>query len=249
MPHDTMTSALEPMLHKMQQWKKLDQKDRQAILDLPFTIEHADPARYIVREGDRPKHSCLLVSGFAFRQKTVTDGARSISAIHMRGDIVDLQNSLLDMADHSVQALTRCKVAFIPREAILEVAFAYPAVGIAMWFDTLVDGSIFREWIANVTRRNATQRIAHILCEVGVRLEAAGLGNKLNYELPMTQEHLADCTGLTPIHVNRTLKALATAGEISRSKRNVAITDWAKITKTADFREAYLHLPQRGLLQ
>ena len=249
MPYDAETHVLEPMLHKMQQWKKLNSQEQRAILNLPFVTEYADPARYIVREGDRPTHSCLLVSGFAFRQKIVGDGGRSISAVHMRGDIVDLQNSLLETADHSVQALTRCKVAFIPRQAILEVAFAYPAVGLAMWFDTLVDGSIFREWIANVGRRSAAQRIAHILCEVGVRLEAAGLGNKLNYELPMTQEHLADCTGLTPIHVNRTLKALERSGEITRLKRHVAIADWGKITKTADFRQAYLHLPQRGLLQ
>jgi CRP-like cAMP-binding protein len=201
-----------------------------------------------VREGDRTTQACLVVSGFAFRQKIVADGSRSISSIHMRGDLVDLHNSLLRTADHNVQALTSCELALIPRDALVNIAFTLPNVGMAMWYDTLVDGSIFREWIANVSRRSASAAIAHLLCEFGVRLEAAGLGAKLQYELPMTQEQLADCTGLTAVHVNRTLKALEASGDISRSVRHVAIADWAKISKTADFRSNYLHIPEDTLL-
>jgi CRP-like cAMP-binding protein len=239
---------LEPMVRKLQQWTKLDGTEQKAILALPYTIEQAEPGRYIVREGDQPKHSCLLVTGFAYRQKIMDDGSRSICSIHMRGDIVDLQNSLLRTADHNVQALTRCKLALIPRDAIRQLAFAMPNVGMAMWYDTLVDASIFREWIANVSRRSAKAALAHLLCEFGVRLEAADLGEKLHYELPMSQEQLADCTGLTSVHVNRTLKALEESGDISRTIRHVAIADWAKISSTADFRSAYLHLPEDTLL-
>ena len=101
---------------------------------------------------------------------------------------------------------------------------------------------MFREWIANIARRDARARIAHLLCEFGVRLEAAGLGSKIAYQLPMTQEHLADCTGLTPVHVNRTLKGLEASGDITRSVREVAVADWEKISSTADFEEDYLHL-------
>ncbi|MEO7541713.1 MAG: Crp/Fnr family transcriptional regulator [Sphingomicrobium sp.] len=238
----TAANRLDPLVDKLQQWTTLTPDERAAVLSLPCKVEGAKAGKYIVREGDRPIHSCLLIEGFAFRQKLVADGGRSISAIHMRGDVVDLQNSLLGVADHSVQALNNCTLGFIPREAIREIAFALPNVGMAMWYDTLVDGSIFREWIANITRRNAAARIAHLICEFGVRLEAAGLGQKLNYELPMTQEQLADCTGLTPVHVNRTLKALQLNGDITRSVRHVAIADWAKISATADFRSTYLHL-------
>jgi CRP-like cAMP-binding protein len=238
------THALQPLLRKLQQWKKLDHAEQQAVLSLPYTEERAKPGRYIVREGDQPKHSCLLVSGFAFRQKIMADGSRSICSIHMRGDLVDLQNSLLRTADHNVQALTQCKLALIPREAIRNLAFAMPNVGMAMWYDTLVDGSIIREWIANVSRRSAKAGLAHLLCEFGVRLEAAGLGEKLRYELPMSQEQLADCTGLTSVHVNRTLRVLEASGDITRSVRHVAIADWDKITETADFRSSYLHVPQ-----
>ena len=238
---------LEPMLRKLQQWEKLNAADRQAVLDLPHTVERVEAARYIVREGDRPKHSCLLVSGFAFRQKVVADGSRSISAIHLRGDMVDLQNSLLREADHSVQALNNCTIALIPREAVRQIAFAFPNVGMAMWYDTLVDASIFREWLANIGRRSATAGLAHLICEMGLRFEVAGLGNRQHFELPMTQEQLADCTGLTAVHVNRTLKALEANGLISRSMRHVSIADWDRLTEVADFQSSYLHVPQASL--
>lgn len=248
MDQPIISHPLEPMVRKLQQWRELDEPECQAVRALPYTVERAEPGRYIVREGDQPRHACLLVSGFAFRQKIMDDGSRSISSIHMRGDIVDLQNSLLRTADHNVQALTNCQLALIPREAISRLAFSMPNVGMAMWYDTLVDGSIFREWIANVSRRSAKAALAHLLCEFGARLEAAGLGEKLHYELPMSQEQLADCTGLTAVHVNRTLKALEESGDISRTIRHVAIADWAKISATADFRSAYLHLPEDTLL-
>lgn len=238
---------LEPLVRKLQQWISLDAKEADAVRALPYELQRVQAGTYIVRDGDRATHSCLLISGFAFRQKLVADGGRSISAIHMRGDMVDLQNSLLGVADHSVQALTHCNVAFIPREAVKRLAFAIPNVGMAMWCDTLIDASIFREWIANIARRDAATRISHLLCEFGVRLEAAGLGAKLAYELPMTQEQLADCTGLTSVHVNRTLKALEASGDITRSNRHVAIADWGKISDTADFQSEYLHLaPDRA---
>lgn len=233
---------LDPLVQKLRQWTTLDAREGEAVHALPYQLQRVDAGDFIVRDGERPTRSCLLISGYAFRQKLVADGGRSISAIHLRGDMVDLQSSFLGVADHSVQALTRCSVAFIPRDAVKELAFSFPKVGMALWCDTLVDSSIFREWLANIGRRDAASRIAHLLCEFGVRFEAAGLGEKLAYELPMTQEQLADCTGLTSVHVNRTLKSLEASGDITRSMRHVAIADWEKISSTADFESEYLHL-------
>jgi CRP-like cAMP-binding protein len=220
------------------------------LLALPHKVEEVLPNKHLVREGEKPTRSCLLLEGFAFRHKVLVDGARSINAIHMKGDVVDLQNSLLGTADHSVQTLTRCSVAFIPREEIRRIAFAFPNVGLAMWYDTLVDGSIFREWIANVARRDAAARLAHLLCEFGLRLEAIGLGDRVSYELPMTQEQLADATGLTPVHVNRTLKDLEERGLIARTKKYVAISDWKRMEDQGGFTDTYLHLrDEASLLQ
>jgi CRP-like cAMP-binding protein len=230
------------MLRKLEYSGPLNESDRKAVLALPCRLMTIEPNHYVVREGDKPTHSCLLRSGFVYRHKLVADGARQICSIHMDGDIVDLQNSLLGTADHNVQALTRSEVAFIPREAIKQIAFERPAVGMAMWLDTLVDGSIFREWIAKVGRRDARMRIAHLLCEFSLRLEAAGLGDHTKYTLPMTQEQLADCTGLTSVHVNRTLQALDKDGVISRTTRSVTVDDWKRLASEGDFSSGYLHL-------
>jgi CRP-like cAMP-binding protein len=130
----------------------------------------------------------------------------------------------------------------IPVEAIQEIAFTRPAVGRAMWYETLVDGSIFREWTLNVGRRDARTRAAHLLCEFALRLEAAGLGERCNYELPMTQEQLADSLGLTSVHTNRTLMSLGDDGLIERRQRAVQIVDWPGLSQAGDFDPAYLHL-------
>jgi CRP-like cAMP-binding protein len=139
--------------------------------------------------------------------------------------------------------LTAGKVAMIPREEILGIAFERPEIGRAMWLDTLVDGSIFREWIANVGRRDARTRLAHLLCEFGMRLQHAGLGEETSYTLPMTQEQLGDATGLTSVHVNRTIKSLEAEGLIERvSPRSITIGDWKKLAGVGDFDSGYLHM-------
>lgn len=246
MNHSSL-QPLEPMLRKLEYWAVLSDDDRAAVLTLPHSTKTVEHHGYIVREGDRATHSCLLRSGFVYRHKMVGSGARQILAIHMDGDIVDLQNSLLGTADHNVQALGRAEVAYIPREAIRRIAFERPAIGMAMWFDTLVDGSIFREWLANVGRRDARTRIAHLLCEFALRADAAGIGKRMRYELPMSQEELGDCTGLTPVHVNRTLRAMDAEKLIVRSKRSVIIDDWARLADVGDFQSGYLHMREDKL--
>lgn len=139
--------------------------------------------------------------------------------------------------------LTGGLVALIPRESVLRLAFERPAIGRAMWFDSMVDASIFREWIANIGRRDARTRIAHLLCEFSLRLKVFGLGKEDDYELPMTQEQIADSTGLTTVHVNRTIKLLEREGLIDRSHpRSIHIGDWRKLAEAGDFDSNYLHL-------
>lgn len=235
--------TLEPMVRKLAYWVQLEAADRNAVLALPFKIKPMERHGYVVRERDKTTHSCVLLSGFAIRHKIVVGGARQIVAVHMKGDLVDLQNSFLRVADHSVQLLTESEVALIPREAIQRLAFERPNVGMALWLDSLVDASLFREWIANVGRRDAHTRIAHLLCEFSLRLKVAGLERADEYELPMTQEQIADCTGLTSVHVNRTLKTLEAERLIERrNSRTVTIGDWRKLADAGDFDSAYLHL-------
>ena len=235
-------SILAPMVKKLQQWRCLDAGDPEAILALPFRLIKLRPQEYIVREGDKPQNCCVILAGYAFRHKVAGNGGRQIFSIHMKGDLADLQNSLLGVADHNLQALNHVEAALIPVQAIQEIAFERPAVGRAMWYETLVDASIFREWTLNVGRRDSRMRTAHLLCEFALRLEMAGLGERCSYELPMTQEQLADALGLTSVHTNRTLKSLGEAKLISRTQRSVRIDDWAGLQHAGDFDPAYLHI-------
>ena len=238
-------TTLEPMLRKLEYWVQFSPEDRAALLALPHTVKDLEQHQYIVRERDRTAFSCVMISGFSIRHKIVTGGNRQIVSIHMKGELVDLHNSMLGIADHSVQMLTAGRIATVPREEIARIAFERPAIGRAMWIDTLVDGSIFREWIANVGRRNARTRTSHLLCEFALRLKVAGLAEQTDYDLPMTQEQLADATGLTAVHVNRTIKGLEADGLIARATpRSITIGDWKKLAYAGDFDSSHLHLRQ-----
>ncbi len=229
------------LIRKLDRLAQLDDADRQALAALPFRTEIAPAGHYLVREGDDTVDCCLLVEGYACRHKKSSNGSRQIVSFHLAGDMLDLQHLLLAKADHNVQTITDAKIAWIPATALKALSKARPAIGEALWHDTLIDASIFREWVLNVGQRDAKARIAHMLCEFAVRRQAAGLGDPERFDLPMTQEHIADATGLTPVHVNRTLKALGAAGLIDRKKRNVAIADWERMRRAADFDPTYLH--------
>lgn len=242
-------ALLTPMLRKFERRASLEESDREAFLALPVRVQTVEANVYIIREGDRPDRSCVLVSGYTIRHKVTESGERQIVSVHISGDFLDLEGALLNIADHNVQALTRCEIAFIPRSAIRELIVSHPRIGMAMWVDTLIDSSIFREWVMNVGRRDGRARIAHLLCEFARRLEVAGFPTDDGYHLPMTQEQLADATGLTPVHVNRVLRTLSDEGLIRRTKRMIEIPNWESLRCVAGFNETYLHLDQvaRGL--
>lgn len=236
-------AGLALMLRKLRLWAPLDAADEQALLDLPHTIVTVRKQRAIITEGDAVSHCWVVLSGYCVRYKIVGDGGRQILSIHMKGDLVDLQNALLGVADHGVHTLTECQLAKIPIERLRELGHARPAINDALWYDTLVDGSIHREWVANVGRRDAHTRVAHLLCEFALKLDAVSLGEQLDYELPMTQEQLADATGMTAVHVNRVLKDLARDGLIDRlTSKSVLIGDWKRLAAAGDFNRDYLHL-------
>ncbi len=243
----TTRHPLELLVRNLQLRSELPAKDRQAVLDLPYKLRTLEASTYTIREAEPPEACGVLVSGFAFRQKLTGDGTRQILALHIPGDALDFQNLFLDVSDHSVQMLTRGEIAFVSRSEVQDLARSRSAIGHAILVKILVEASIFREWVLNVGRRDSRARMAHLLCELGVRLEAEGLADEYGYELPMTQEQLADALGLTPVHVNRTLKSLEADGLISRTKRNVSFPDWKRLRSVGDFNQRYLHLePQRS---
>ena len=246
MAHSALKPAsdnpLQLLLDVLELRSVLTEDDRQAILALPYSMKSLAPGSYAVREGEPPTGCGILVSGFAYRQKLTGDGGRQILSIHIPGEALDFQNIFLNVADHSVQMLTRGHVALIPRADIQKIAKHSAAIGHAILVNILVDASIFREWLLNVGRRDAKSRLAHVLCELAVRLDAHGLADDMGYHLPMTQAELADALGLTPVHLNRVIRSLEVDGLINRSKRDVSFPDWERMRDIADFNDRYLHL-------
>ena len=237
----TEPHQLGPLTRRWSKYVAFSEDDHLALLDLPFMHRPFGKDAYLVREGQKTSECALLLKGYAFRHKLLRNGGRQIISIHIPSEFVDLQNSLLDVADHNVQCLNPCEVAIVPRAALMQLADQRPAIRMAMWIETLLDASIFREWVVNVGRRDSRARIAHLLCELAFRLDKLGLNQNGVVEFPLTQEQLADCTGLTPVHTNRTLQGLRRDGLIQLNTRSLSVLDWDKLKEAGDFDELYLH--------
>jgi CRP-like cAMP-binding protein len=233
---------LDRFLSELCSRSELDDADRSAFLNLPVRVRQLGRGAYLVRDSSEPVNCSVLVDGFAVRHKVTGDGSRQIIAVCIPGDAVDLQNMFLDTSDHSVQMLTRGTVGDLKRSDVQDLALSRAAIGAALIKYSLVEASILREWVVNIGRRDARAKIAHVLCEFAVRLEARGLVSS-GFQLPMTQEQLADASGVTPVHVNRVLKGLEADGLITLDRGTIKFVDWRALQAAGDFNPRYLHLP------
>jgi len=119
-----------------------------------------------------------------------------------------------------------------------------PALRELMAADAMVAASIAQEWMINIGRRDARQRVAHFLCELALRLEGTMLKSGTTYELPLRQEQIADAVGLHRVAVNRMVRGLVAEGLIAARKNAITIVDAVKLEEVADFSARYLHLGQ-----
>jgi CRP-like cAMP-binding protein len=236
--------VFQRLVRRLERRAPLDASDYEALGSLTVRKRVYEPNSFIASEGEAVTEVALMLEGIAYRQKVAVDGKRQIISVHIAGDFLDLEGSLLSVADHNVQALTLCDVGAIPVAEIKALIEAHPRIARALWVDTLIDGSIFREWVLNVGRRPARLRLAHLLCEFAQRFKLAGLGDEQGYELPMTQVQLGDATGLTSVHVNRSFKSLEDEGLIIRKNRLVHIPNFELLKARCGFNELYLHLDQ-----
>jgi CRP-like cAMP-binding protein len=234
-PHTRLVAKLEAI-------GIVTEAEKAALARLPFRLRSFAENTDLVRQGDAPPESCLIVEGFVCRYKLLGEGQRQIMSFHLPGDIPDLQSLHLKVMDHSVSALTPVTAAFIPHDALLALTREHPGITALFWRDTLIDAAIFREWLAGVGRRTAKARIAHVICEVYLKLRAVDLASDGGFELPITQVELADALGLSPVHVNRVLQELRADGLIASKGRFVTISDWQRLKAVGDFDPTYLHL-------
>ena len=230
-----------PLVAKLETVAPLPAADRDALAALCGDPREMDARRNIIREGDRPDHVHLMVEGWAARYKLLADGARQITAFLIPGDFCDLHITILQEMDHSIATLTKSRVAYIPRSQ-MDALTERPGLVKAFWWSTLVDEAVLRNWVVNVGRRDAREAVGHLICELYVRMKNVGLAIDHGFELPLTQEEIADALGLTPVHVNRVLQRMRSDGLISLKRGSLVILDHEQLAESSGFNPNYLHI-------
>ncbi|MBX3596092.1 MAG: Crp/Fnr family transcriptional regulator [Rhizobiaceae bacterium] len=237
----------QALIRKLQNFVKLSAAEQRA-------IERAGSERVrrigahedILREGDKPNGALLIVDGWACRYKYLEDGRRQIVGFSVPGDICDLNVFLLKEMDHSIGSLTEVVVADLSRETLEGLMSGSTRIAHALWWDNLVANAIQREWTINLGQRDAVERMSHLFCELFLRQKSAGRAQGNSCDFPPTQAELGDATGLSTVHVNRTLQQMRSADLITLQNKRLVINDIDALMRQAMFNPSYLHLDRDG---
>jgi CRP-like cAMP-binding protein len=228
---------------KLEQFARLDQADR-GRLDalLTYRTRTFQPGETIIPEGHRVRNVHLVLTGLAARQKTLRNGASQIMAFLIPGDLCDIEVFVLQAMDHDIVALSETTCVLIPEEVIESLLTEGSTLTRALWWGTMLDSAILREWIVDLGSRDARERIAHLIFELLVRYRVVGGTTDESYPFPITQDMLASATGLSVVHVNRTLQGLRSDGLIDLTNRVMTVLKPDRLSKVAAYDANYLHL-------
>jgi CRP-like cAMP-binding protein len=220
----------------------LDAADRDALAAACGSVWTVSSGTDLLRQGTSNGALHIVLDGWAARYTIMEDGSRFISALALPGDICDLDALRFDQLDYGVMMLSAGTVMTLPRQRLDALFASNPAIADAFWSLALAENSVLTAWATSIGRRTAQSRLAHLLCELLVRLSVVGKADGHGYDLPLTQEHIADVLGLTNVHVNRTLQSLRSMDLVTVQHRRVTIHDWAALCRLCGYRSAYLHL-------
>lgn len=231
---------LQKFLNRLLNRSVLTGEEQDALLDLPCHFAEVKANRDFVGLREDVDHASLIVDGLVGRFDQNCDGMRQITAIHIPGDMANLHSVVQPQATSALQALSVATILRIPHAAIREATARLPALAEALWRDCMVDSAILSQWVLNVGRRDALARVSHLLCEIATRLDAQQEEGRFTFAFAVTQNQLADTTGLTAVHVNRVIKRLREEGLADVNKRRVTILDWKRLVAAGDFDRKYL---------
>lgn len=231
---------------KLEAFTRLSTDDRAALAQISRNVRMIDARRDLISEGDKPRFVHLVLDGWACRYKQLPDGKRQIVSLFVPGDFCDVNVYILKYMDHSIGAITRLKVAMITPEEMSLLTAERPRVTQALWWHELVTTAVQREWTLNLGQRSAYERLAHLLIELYIRLKTVGRAHNGRCDFPLTQNDLADATGLTAVHVNRTLQELRRDQLIELERKQLQILDLERMMDVSMFNPNYLHLDHEG---
>jgi CRP-like cAMP-binding protein len=230
---------------KLRARDEISAEEEQAIRDCVAEVRDYPVDAVVIRAGEELQVSLLLLEGLIARAHQLSEGERQITELHVPGDFADIHGFTLKRLDHDVVAMSRCKVAIVPHDRLTKLTEVHPHLTRVYWFGTNLDAAIHRAWEVSLGRRRASPRMAHLFCELHLRLGVVGLADDSGFNLPLTQDELADCLGLTAVHVNRTLKELRERELVEFRSGKVMISNLAGLRELAEFDPAYLHLERR----
>jgi CRP-like cAMP-binding protein len=234
MPHH-FANKLEAAGHTLQRGDACLEMLAQNLRDVPRGMP-------IERDGS-PDHLSLILDGWAIRSKTMLGGRRQTLAVLLPGDFANFDVVGPGCMDHDVIAITAVQIAEVEGAQLRRLMTSSPSAGLALWRHGLVDQAIQRSWIAGLGRRTALERLAHLLCELRVRLEWAGVQAAAGFVLPLTQTDLGDAIGMTAVHLNRTLQKLRAGNLIQLRSGLLKIIDAPAVEALAGFDRRYLVEP------
>jgi CRP-like cAMP-binding protein len=239
---DLAAASLQLFAKRLESRSELTRDELSALVALRGQISKIGAHIDFVRAGEPVDHACLVVDGLVGRFGQNTDGSRQITCFYIPGDMADLPSVVSPKAPWGLSALARTTILRVPHADLRRLAATHPGIAEAFWRDCVADGSIFSEWVVNVGSRDAISRVAHVFCEMAIRSERAGQGNRLAFPLPLTQTDLGDATGLTSVHINRTLRELRLRSAAELHSGKVTIHDWEQLTKIGDFDAGFMLL-------
>jgi CRP-like cAMP-binding protein len=222
--------------------RQLSVEERAALEAAVVDVQPVAARRTLIRRGEVVRTATLVVSGFLCRYMDARDGFRQLVSLQVPGDFVDLHGYPLQRLDHDIATLSDGEVALIPHDRLTSIVERMPHLGRMLWFSTLLDAAMHREWIFRIGRLEATGRVAHFLCETQARLRVVGMATDDRFHLPLTQQDIGEACGLTSVHVNRTLRRLREAGLVELANREVHVLNGRGLAQLGEFEPDYLFL-------
>jgi CRP-like cAMP-binding protein len=240
-----MTEGQNPtqaLLRKLQRRDFVSPLESVALDAVMEPIQVVPAGHVLVHPGDRPTSSTLLIRGFCARFNLLRDGSRSVTQISVPGDFIDLHSFLMRQMDHGIVSLSECAISKAPHARILAATERFPHLARLLWLDTTIDAAIHRQWLHRMGAQDAIGRLAHLICEIETRLSVVEETGPDGFDFPLTQIDLADCLGLSSVHINRTLMLLRRRELIEWRGGRVRVLDQARLWAMAEFDPVYLRL-------
>jgi CRP-like cAMP-binding protein len=232
-----------PLLLKLEQFTSFQPSERMRLDELlSYPTKTYARGKDIIGEGQKVNDVHLVVNGLATRSKTLRDGSRQLMAFLIPGDLCDVEVFVLEKMDHDIIALTETSCVLIPADEMERLLTESSDITRAMWWSTMTDSAVLREWIVNHGQRDARERLAHTFCELLIRYRIVGGTTDDSVPFPLTQEELAAATGMTPVHVNRVLRELRSEGLIELNSKTLTVLDFDRLKEVAQYDVDYLHL-------